>query len=322
MQGTGQGLAAEPTASRIGNVGVRGDEGMGRGEGRNQMRLVKHRESVTWFSTPADNSNRQKYWNLFRVEFVISGVEGIAKEAGNRNSQRLEEDGCAAGTIGRRGTSPGKAHRCSQASDDHSGDGHRRGGPAYIVLPAASAHGEDASTLRYLCYGCLLCLPGACLAVDNLPKQRRWTRIARRRATWQMDPAETGEVDAEPQTEESRGLNQWLEWLLDTDEFFLLVLAAAGAVSIFFVIWHLISAIAFAPEFWAEVFLDGVFTAALYGRLSRIEHRHWLRSAFGNTKALFLWTLLFFAFVAVVSRHYAPEAISIGGVVRHLNASW
>jgi hypothetical protein len=82
---------------------------------------------------------------------------------------------------------------------------------------------------------------------------------------------------------------------------------------------YLISAIAFAPDFMAEVFLDGVFTAALYRRLSRIEHRHWLKSAFARTRAPFLWTLLFFAFVGGVAHQYAPEAISISGVVRHVN---
>jgi uncharacterized membrane protein len=96
------------------------------------------------------------------------------------------------------------------------------------------------------------------------------------------------------------------------------LLLVAGVFSIVFVIWYLVSAIAFAPEITAEIFLDGVFSAALYRRLGRIEHRHWLQSAFTRTRAPFLWALLFFAFFGVVSRHYAPEAISIGGVVRHL----
>jgi hypothetical protein len=64
------------------------------------------------------------------------------------------------------------------------------------------------------------------------------------------------------------------------------------------------------------VFLDGVFTAALYRRLSLIEHRHWLKSALARTRAPLLWTLLFFALFGSVAHWYAPEAISIGGVVQ------
>jgi len=111
-----------------------------------------------------------------------------------------------------------------------------------------------------------------------------------------------------------------VEILFDLDEFVVIMLAVAGALSIFFVIWYMVSAIVLAPEVLAEIFLDGVFCAALYRRLSRIEHRHWLKSAFARTQAPFLWTLLFLTFAAVVSSRYAPEAISIGGVVRHLTA--
>jgi phosphotransferase system glucose/maltose/N-acetylglucosamine-specific IIC component len=71
-------------------------------------------------------------------------------------------------------------------------------------------------------------------------------------------------------------------------------------------------------RFHAEVFLDGVLTPALYRRLSRIEHRHWLKSAFARTRAPFLWTLLFLICAGGEARQYAPEAISIGGVVRNM----
>jgi hypothetical protein len=66
--------------------------------------------------------------------------------------------------------------------------------------------------------------------------------------------------------------------------------------------------------------VDGVFSVALYRRLGRIEHQHWMKSVFARTKAPFLWTLLLFAFLGVVSARYAPEAVSIGGVARHFLA--
>jgi len=142
-------------------------------------------------------------------------------------------------------------------------------------------------------------------------QRRRWNRIGRVGASG-------AEAPREPQPTESYSLLELLELLLDADDLAGMVLIAAGVVSIFFAIWYLISVIAFAPEFLAEVSLDGVFSAALYRRLRRIEHRHWLKSAFARTKAPFLWTLLFFAFLGIVSHFYAPEAVSIGGVIRHM----
>jgi hypothetical protein len=110
----------------------------------------------------------------------------------------------------------------------------------------------------------------------------------------------------------------WLDIFDGPDELIGPALVLAAVISFLFVMGHFISAIAFAPDFMAEVFLDGVFSAALYRRLSRIEHRHWLKSAFARTKAPFLWTVLFFAFAGGVAHQYAPEAVSVGGVVRHM----
>jgi len=111
-----------------------------------------------------------------------------------------------------------------------------------------------------------------------------------------------------------------LDIFVNLDDLIVVALFIAGAISIFFVIWHVINFVVLGPEFLAEVLLDGVFSAALYRRLGQIEHQHWMRTVFAKTKAPFLWTLLFFAFLGAVSAHYAPEAVSIGGVVRHLLA--
>jgi hypothetical protein len=115
----------------------------------------------------------------------------------------------------------------------------------------------------------------------------------------------------------------WLDWLdlLDAfDDFVVMALLIAGAISIFFVIWHVINFVAVGEDFLAELMLDGVFSAALYRRLGQIEHQHWMKSVFARTKAPFFWTLLFFAFLGVVSARYAPAAVSIGGVALHFLA--
>jgi hypothetical protein len=150
-------------------------------------------------------------------------------------------------------------------------------------------------------------------------QQRTWERVG---ATGTRPI--TARLTTQPKRKKPGEGFSWLDWmdLLDIfDDFIVIALLIAGAISIFFVIWHVINFVALGPEFLAEVMLDGVFSAALYRRLDRIEHQHWMKTVFAKTKAPFLWTLLFFAFQGVVSARYAPEAVSIGGVIRHLLAS-
>lgn len=156
---------------------------------------------------------------------------------------------------------------------------------------------------------------------------RLWILYQQR--TWQGTAASsTGPLSArvsardKPTTKRttSEGFS-WLDWLdsLDIfDDLIVITLLIAGAVSIFFVISHVITLVVLAPDFLAEVLLDGVFSAALYHRLGRFEHQHWMKTVFVKTKAAFLWTLLFFVFLGLISARYAPEAVSIGGVARHL----
>jgi hypothetical protein len=142
-------------------------------------------------------------------------------------------------------------------------------------------------------------------------RQRTWQRAA---------PYSTEPIPARAPAHDKRTTNDgfsWLDWL-ELDDLLVLALVIAGVVSILFVIWHVVTLIMFAPDLLAEIFLDGVFSVALYHRLGRIEYQHWMKTAFVKTKAPFLWTLLFFAFLGVISARYAPEAVSIGGVARHL----
>jgi hypothetical protein len=143
-----------------------------------------------------------------------------------------------------------------------------------------------------------------------LGHQRRWSRIAK--APFQRT------VSPEAPEPKDHFFLEGLKILLELDEITVCVLLAAAVVSVFVVIGYLFSAIIYAPQLTAEIFLDGVFSAALYRRLSRIEREHWIRTAVVKTRVPFLWTLLFFGFFAFLSHRYAPEAISIGGVIRHL----
>jgi hypothetical protein len=157
---------------------------------------------------------------------------------------------------------------------------------------------------------------------------RLW--ILYRQQTWQQATATgtrpiTARAPTQPKQKNPGDGFSWLD-LLDIadifDDLIVIALLIAAAISIFFVIWHVINFVVLGPEFLAEVLLDGVFSAALYRRLGQIEHQHWMKTVFARTKAPFLWTLLFFAFLGAVSARYAPEAESIGGVVRHLMANY
>jgi hypothetical protein len=159
---------------------------------------------------------------------------------------------------------------------------------------------------------------------------RFWILYQRR--TWQWEGASgarpiTARAPTQPRQKNPGDGFSWpdivdiLDIFGGLDELIVVALFIAGAISIFFVIWHIINFVVLGPEFLAEVLLDGVFSAALYRRLGQIERQHWMKTVLAKTIAPFLWTLLFFAFLGAVSGHYAPEAVSIGGVVRHLLAN-
>jgi hypothetical protein len=90
-----------------------------------------------------------------------------------------------------------------------------------------------------------------------LSQQRRWKGIVRSGGPRR---ANVREVEARSVKEGSFDAIDWLD--LDTD-LLPMVLVVAGILSIAFFVWYLISVIALAPELLAEVFLDGVLSAAL-----------------------------------------------------------
>ncbi len=133
---------------------------------------------------------------------------------------------------------------------------------------------------------------------------RLWMLAQRTRiAKAEVPPVSGPDGPAEPP---KKSLHDWLEWLdFFEPESLAILLVVAAVTSIVFVVWYLVSTIALAPEFLAELLLDGVFSAALYRALNRTERRHWLKTVFARTRAPFLWTLSFFVFLGAISQRRA-----------------
>lgn len=73
-----------------------------------------------------------------------------------------------------------------------------------------------------------------------------------------------------------------------------------------------------APGLLAEVFLDVVLVAALYRRLSHIEHRHWLATAIRRTWMPAFSAAVVLALAGALMQALVPEARSIGKVWEQL----
>ena len=114
-----------------------------------------------------------------------------------------------------------------------------------------------------------------------------------------------------------RGPLDWLDicdvFNLDLEEFamtaFLVVVASALIVCIY-VVYS-------SPTLFAEILVDGAFSAGLYRRTRDLEPRHWLGSVLRLTGVPFAFVAMFCMVAGGVSQTYAPEAVSIGGVLRH-----
>ena len=75
-----------------------------------------------------------------------------------------------------------------------------------------------------------------------------------------------------------------------------------------------------APVLFAELLLDGALTATLYRRLKGLERTHWVETALRRTAMPFLLTAVFLTISGWALGSYAPNAKSIGEVIRHTNA--
>ena len=92
-----------------------------------------------------------------------------------------------------------------------------------------------------------------------------------------------------------------------------LAIAAAGLVAVLYVVYA-------APLLLAEVALDTAVMSGIYRRLRREDTRHWTTGVFRNTWIPALVIVACAAGVGFCAQQIAPEARSIGGVIRALRA--
>lgn len=75
-----------------------------------------------------------------------------------------------------------------------------------------------------------------------------------------------------------------------------------------------------APALFAELLVDGALSASLYRRMRGLQTRHWLESALRRTALPFLLTAIGLGLVGHGLHALAPEAHSVGEVVRIVGA--
>ena len=109
-----------------------------------------------------------------------------------------------------------------------------------------------------------------------------------------------------------------IEGFFDFDSDSLIPILLALAAFIFLAAaFYTVTLVVAAPERLAEVTLDGAAGAVLYRRIRAADRSRWFDPVFRRTRAPFLAYLAFFVCLGIACRLYAPEAISIGGVLRH-----
>jgi hypothetical protein len=72
-----------------------------------------------------------------------------------------------------------------------------------------------------------------------------------------------------------------------------------------------------APTLLAELLVDGVLSAALYRRLHRVHEENWLATAVRRTIVPAVITLVLVMATGGGLSRYAPEATTLGGVMKH-----
>ena len=104
---------------------------------------------------------------------------------------------------------------------------------------------------------------------------------------------------------------------LDGEELVVVIIAlvalAAAVVAAFWIVW-------IAPTLFAELTLDAALATGLYKRLKKIEGDHWLRTAIRRTVWPFLGVALLFTAAGAAMHAYAPQAKSIGQVIKEMKA--
>ena len=106
-------------------------------------------------------------------------------------------------------------------------------------------------------------------------------------------------------------------WDIDLDDGIWLVVAAACVLGGLFAIVYVIS---MAPVLLAEVALDAAVVSVLYRRLRQDEAGAWLTTVLAHTWIPALILVAFALLTGFALEQLAPDARSIGGVIRSLSA--
>lgn len=126
-------------------------------------------------------------------------------------------------------------------------------------------------------------------------------------------------ISAEPVDARDDAVGEALDSVGDVvsgaDEFALplvaLILVGALLLSSFWIVYS-------APVLFAELLVDGMLAASLYRRLRGLDSQHWLETALKRTLWPFAATGLLVSAMGWAMQAYAPEAHSLGQVIKHI----
>jgi len=132
---------------------------------------------------------------------------------------------------------------------------------------------------------------------------------------WHEDalPSATG-----AELELADGLGDAFGSVSDADEFAIPLAVVFVLLGLAFASLYVVYA---APLLLAEVLVDGAIAYAFFRHIRDQEARHWLTSALRRSILPFALTAVFLSAMGVVMGMVAPEAHSIGGVIRHASVS-
>lgn len=128
---------------------------------------------------------------------------------------------------------------------------------------------------------------------------------------WDSAPmTEAVEIDTGP----AESLGETLGSVTDADELTIPLVVIFVLLGLAFASFYVIYV---APLLLAEVLVDGAIAYAFFRHIRGLDPHHWLSSAIRRSVVPFMLTALFLAAMGMLMTHYAPEARSVGDVMRH-----
>jgi hypothetical protein len=140
-----------------------------------------------------------------------------------------------------------------------------------------------------------------------------WVHAQRRSDRWREMRRVRGGV-------EDRPVGPSRDWAgpLDLTNFFgaeEAVLVVALLVAVASVLLVCVYVVVMAPSFLAELLLDGVLAAAVFGNLRRWD-KHWLDGAVARTWKPVVWMTFCFVILGLLCQHLVPDAVTLGDIFR------